>query len=205
MEDQHPNLQIPPEEGDDDQQPSRPSSPNAPPPYRSPSIPTTSHDTEELRRGTRIRNPRFLPDNTYGNRPPVEIERDLEAQESPRPTNEEDDLGTLYSVNFWRKIIASAAPVINISQQYWDILKLPHTEQELWRKAMNEEIKSLSERKVWDLVALPPGRIPIKGRWVYAVKSDGRKKARFVAKGFTQIFGIDFEETFSLVARFETV
>ena len=70
MEDQHPNPQIPPEEGDDDQQPSRPSSPNAPPPYRSPSIPTTSHNTEEPRRGTRIRNPRFLPNNTYGNRPP---------------------------------------------------------------------------------------------------------------------------------------
>ena len=67
MEDQHPNPQIPPEEGDDDQQPSRPSSPNAPPPYRSPSIPTTSHNTEELRCGTRLRNPRFLPDNTYGN------------------------------------------------------------------------------------------------------------------------------------------
>ena len=82
---------------------------------------------------------------------------------------------------------------------------LPHTEQKLWKTAMNDEIKSLDERKVWDLVALPPGRIPIKGRWVYAVKSDGRKKACFVAKGFTQIFRIDFEETFSLVARFETV
>ena len=136
---------------------------------------------EELRRGTRIHNPHFLPDNTYGNRPPVEIKRDLEAQESPRSTNE-DDLGTLYSANFWRKIIASAAPVINIPQQYRDIFKLPYTEQELWRKAMNDEIKSLSERKVWDLVALPPGRIPVKGRWVYAVKSDGRKKAHFVAK-----------------------
>ena len=52
---------------------------------------------------------------------------------------------------------------------------------------MNNEIKSLDEHKVWNLVALPPGRIPIKGRWIYAVKSDGRKKARFVAKGFTQI------------------
>ena len=67
MEDQHPNLQIPPEEGDDNQQLSQPSSPNAPPPYRSPSTPTTSNDMEELRRGTRIRNPCFLPDNTYGN------------------------------------------------------------------------------------------------------------------------------------------
>ena len=84
MEDQHPNPQIPPEEGPDDQQPLQPSTPNAPPPYRSPSIPTTSHGTEELRCRTRICNSRFLPDHTYGNRPPVEIKWDLEAQESPR-------------------------------------------------------------------------------------------------------------------------
>ena len=111
----------------------------------------------------------------------------------------------MYSANFWRKIVASAALVINIPQQYWDILKLPHTEQKLWRTAMNDEIKLLDEHKVWDLVALPPGQIPIKGRWVYAVKSDGRKKSHFVAKDFTQIFGIDFKETFSPVARFKTV
>ena len=70
---------------------------------------------------------------------------------------------------------------------------------------MNDEIESLNEHKVWDLIALPSERISVKGRWVYAVKSDGRKKACFVEKGFTQIFGIDFEETVSPVARFETV
>ena len=73
MEDQHPNPQIPPEEDPDDQQPSQSSTPNAPPHYRSPSIPTTSHDTEELRHGTRIHNPHFFSDNIYGNQPPVEI------------------------------------------------------------------------------------------------------------------------------------
>ena len=50
---------------------------------------------------------------------------------------------------------------------------------------MEEEIKLLSERKVWNLVNLPPECTPIKGRWVYALKSDDRKKACFVAKGFT--------------------
>ena len=98
MEDQHPNAQIPPEEGPDDQQPSQPLTPNVPPPYWSPFIPTTSHDTEELRHGTRIRNPHFLPDNICGNRPPIKIKQDLEAQESPHPTKEEDDLGTMYSI-----------------------------------------------------------------------------------------------------------
>ena len=70
---------------------------------------------------------------------------------------------------------------------------------------MQEEMDSLQDRKVWDLVNLPPGCTPVKGRWVYVVKSDDRHKACFVAKGFTQIYRIDFEETFSPVARFESV
>jgi hypothetical protein len=91
----------------------------------------------------------------------------------------------MYSAVFWNRIIASAAPVVNIPKQYWDVTKLSQAEQKPWRIAMDDEIKSLMERNVWKLAVLPPGRVPIKGRWVYAVKSDGCKKARFVAKGFT--------------------
>ena len=70
---------------------------------------------------------------------------------------------------------------------------------------MQKEINSLENRKVWDLVDLPEGCTSIKGRWVYAICPGNRVKACFVAKGFTQIFGIDYKETFSPVAQFETV
>ena len=162
----------------------------------------------EPRRGQRPRHPRIMPDNAYGNPPPVEIERDLQQGGDPnwdqKPTNEED-LGDLYSAKFFNHILASAAPAFNIPKQYKDVARLVANEQRQWRTAMQEEMDSLQDRKVWDLVNLPPDRTPVKGRWVYVVKSDGRHKAHFVAKGFIQIYRIDFEETFSPVARFESV
>ena len=149
-----------------------------------------------------------MPDNAYGNCPPVEIVRDLQQggdlNWDQKPTNEED-LGDLYSVKFFNRILASTAPAFNIPKQYKDIAKLSADKQHQWRIAMQKEMDSLQDRKVWDLVNLPPGHTPVKGAWVYVVKSDGRHKAHFVAKEFTQIYGIDFEETFSPVARFESV
>ena len=127
-------------------------------------------------------------------------------QVEPHPTNKEDDLGQMYSSKWICHHLSMAVESTNspLPKQYRDVLKLSKEDQGLWKSAMNDEIKSLHERKVWELVDLPKGRCTIKGRWVFAVKSDGRKKARFITKGFTQIFRIDYEETFSPVARFKT-
>ena len=45
----------------------------------------------------------------------------------------------------------------------------------------------------------------IKNHWVFNVKTDGRKKARLVGKGFSQVKGMDYNQIFSPVVRFETV
>ena len=74
-----------------------------------------------------------------------------------------------------------------------------------WEAACQYEIDALAKNETWDLVDLPPGRRAVKSKWVFKLKSDGRYRARLVARGFTQIPGVDFDETFSPVARFESL
>src|SRR5712675_2403662 len=74
-----------------------------------------------------------------------------------------------------------------------------------WSDACQYEIDALHKNNTWELVDIPPGRKSIKSKWMFKLKSDGRYRVRLVAKGFTQIPGIDYDETFSPVARFESL
>ena len=70
---------------------------------------------------------------------------------------------------------------------------------------MQEEINSLHERNVWKLVPRPKNQDIIRGKWVFTIKEDGQYRACYVAKGYSQIQGIDYNETFSPVARYKTI
>lgn len=75
---------------------------------------------------------------------------------------------------------------------------------------MKREIELLEENDTWSLTQLPPGKNTVDSKWIYKVKfkPNGeleRYKARLVARGFTQIEGEDYHETFALVAKFVTM
>ena len=74
-----------------------------------------------------------------------------------------------------------------------------------WQEATRDEFNSLTEMGTWILVSLPKNRNMIKCKWVFMVKANGCYKARVVAKRFTQERGIDYEETFSPVTRYESI
>jgi hypothetical protein len=84
------------------------------------------------------------------------------------------------------------------------------TRNPFYESAMQEEYNSLLENQTWDRVPLPSWRKIVKCRWFYKTKStlDGqisRCKANLVAKGFQQVHGIDYDETFAPVAKMDSI
>jgi hypothetical protein len=75
---------------------------------------------------------------------------------------------------------------------------------------MMEEYQSIMKNNVWDIVPRPEGKFALNSKWIYKIKhivyeSIERNKMIFFARGFSQVEGIDYEETFSHVARYTSI
>ncbi|GKD60011.1 retrovirus-related pol polyprotein from transposon TNT 1-94 [Tanacetum coccineum] len=82
--------------------------------------------------------------------------------------------------------------------------------QACWIEAMQEELHEFDHLEVWELVPRPDKVMIITLKWIYKVKLDEmggilNNKARLVARGYRKEEGIDFEESFTLVARLDAI
>ncbi|KAK8621230.1 hypothetical protein V6N13_067671 [Hibiscus sabdariffa] len=109
-------------------------------------------------------------------------------------------------------LVTTHGDVILVDQDepktYEEAVASPDSEK--WLGAMRSEMDSMSDNQVWTLVEPPEGIKPIGCKWVFKKKTDmdgnvQTYKGRLVAKGFRQIHGIDYDETFSPVAMFKSI
>ena len=117
--------------------------------------------------------------------------------------------------------ISNFLTITQVSPQYKTFLvglqdiKIPKSHREglrisQWKEAMDDEMRALIHNDTWDIVDLPKGKKSVGCRWIFTLKynADGtldRHKARLVARGYTQTYGIDYQETFAPVAKLNTI
>jgi hypothetical protein len=78
--------------------------------------------------------------------------------------------------------------------------------QQVWQDSMTEEYQSIMNNDVWDIAPRLEGKPVVNSKWIYKIKhvADGsveKYKEIFVARGFSQVEGINYEGTFSPVAN----
>nr|GEZ18953.1 hypothetical protein [Tanacetum cinerariifolium] len=83
-------------------------------------------------------------------------------------------------------------------------------EYDKWLEAMNTEMQSMKDNQVWILVELPPNGRTVGSKWIFKKKTNiygnvHTFKSHLVAKGYTQTYGVDYEETFSPVANIRAI
>ena len=114
------------------------------------------------------------------------------------------------SISYDRLSTTHHAFITNLSS-----VEIPNNVQEAlaspnWKKEVYEEMRALKSNGTWEITKLPRGKKTVGCRWIFTVKynSNGmieRYKTMLVTKGFTQTYGIDYQETFAPIAKLNVV
>src|SRR5882762_9274941 len=139
-----------------------------------------------------VARPTRFADSTYGDRPFTSVDQDDSDDDLYHTPGAGPSLSTLLAQAVSRDPYTLA-----------EALSSPDADE--WHSACQYELDMMSAMGTWDLVDLPPDRKVVRNKWVFKHKADGRYRARLVAKGFTQTHGVDYDETFSPVTRFESL
>ncbi|KAH9756360.1 hypothetical protein KPL71_016050 [Citrus sinensis] len=112
------------------------------------------------------------------------------------------------SIEDWENETVDDRPIKD-TRPLSDVYQRSKTDQN-WVTAMNEELFMIEKNKTWELVDRPQNRKVIGVKWVYKTKlnADGsinKYKARLVVKGFAQVPGVDYSDTFVPVARLDII
>ena len=116
-----------------------------------------------------------------------------------------DELGADYCFNI--SALQYCYGVSTVPDTYNAAMKSPDADK--WLSAMQSEYDSLIEHNTFDFVTKPKDARLITGRWVFSIKTDIngniRYKARWVARGFLQIYGLNYTDTYAPMSRMTSI
>ncbi|KAK8933850.1 hypothetical protein KSP39_PZI015291 [Platanthera zijinensis] len=139
--------------------------------------------------------------------PPNALEEDNQGTEDPLDYNSDEDSSSPKRYKALTEVYQYAS-FVSTKEEPENYLAAATNDN--WVKAMKEEMQMIKKNNTWELVPKPKNKKVVNLKWVYKIKQNEqgevvKYKARIVAKGFTQLPGVDYTETYAPVVRMETM
>ena len=108
--------------------------------------------------------------------------------------------------NRYQGYLATMSTIVQSEPGYFE----EAIKHQVWKDAMHKEYESILKNDAWDVVPRAEEKLVVTSKWLYKIKhgshgSAKKFKARFVARGFSQKEGKDYDDIFAPMARYTTI